>query len=250
MSEDMPPPNTAAAAPASPATPAPADDAAHILVVDDDRRLRELLSRYLARDGYRVTTAGDAAEARRQLRGLDFDLIVLDVMMPGENGIDFTRSLREESQVPILMLTAQAEAKDRVLGLETGVDDYLTKPFEAKELSLRIASILRRVAPKETAQARLVRFGPFVFHCDRGELRQGDEIIRLTDRERFMLQLLAATPGEPVARELLAGSAAAANERTIDVQINRLRRKIERDPANPVYLQTARGAGYRLLPER
>jgi two-component system phosphate regulon response regulator OmpR len=249
MSEDMPP-SAATAAPASPTTPAPADDAAHILVVDDDRRLRELLSRYLARDGYRVTTAGDAAEARRQLRGLDFDLIVLDVMMPGESGIDFTRSLREESQVPILMLTAQAEAKDRVLGLETGVDDYLTKPFEAKELSLRIASILRRVAPKETAQARLVRFGPFVFHCDRGELRQGDEIIRLTDRERFMLQLLAATPGEPVARELLAGSAAAANERTIDVQINRLRRKIERDPANPVYLQTARGAGYRLLPER
>ena len=248
MSEDTTPP-IAAPAPVN-TTPAPADDAAHILVVDDDRRLRELLSRFLAREGYRVTTAGDAGEARRHLKGLDFDLIVLDVMMPGESGIDFTRSLRQDSQVPILMLTAQAEAKDRVLGLETGVDDYLTKPFEAKELSLRIASILRRVAPKETAETRLVRFGSFVFHCDRGELRQGDEIIRLTDRERFMLQLLASTPGEPVARELLAGSAAAANERTIDVQINRLRRKIERDPANPVYLQTARGAGYRLLPER
>jgi two-component system phosphate regulon response regulator OmpR len=248
MSEDTTPPN-AAPAPVN-TTPAPADDAAHILVVDDDRRLRELLSRFLAREGYRVTTAGDAAEARRHLKGLDFDLIVLDVMMPGESGIDFTRSLRQESQVPILMLTAQAETKDRVLGLETGVDDYLTKPFEAKELSLRIASILRRVAPKETVQTKLVRFGSFVFHCDRGELRQGDEIIRLTDRERFMLQLLASTPGEPVPREMLAGSAAAANERTIDVQINRLRRKIERDPANPVYLQTARGAGYRLLPER
>lgn len=228
----------------------PADDAAHLLVVDDDKRLRELLSRFLVREGYRVTAAGDAAEARRHLSNLDFDLIVLDVMMPGENGIDFARSLRETSQVPILMLTARAEASDRVLGLETGVDDYLTKPFEAKELSLRIGSILRRVAPKPLNQPTLVRFGPFVFHCERGELRHGDDVVRLTERERYMLQLLAKTPGEPVARELLAGSAAAANERTIDVQINRLRRKIERDPANPIYLQTARGAGYRLLPER
>ncbi|MBN9083569.1 MAG: DNA-binding response regulator [Rhizobiales bacterium 62-17] len=228
----------------------PADDAAHLLVVDDDKRLRELLSRYLVREGYRVTAAGDAAEARRHLSNLDFDLIVLDVMMPGENGLDFARSLRETSQVPILMLTARAETSDRVQGLETGVDDYLTKPFEAKELSLRIGSILRRVVPKPLNQPTLVRFGPFVFHCERGELRHGEDVVRLTERERYMLQLLAKTPGEPVARELLAGSAAAANERTIDVQINRLRRKIERDPANPVYLQTARGAGYRLLPER
>ncbi|HEV2574033.1 response regulator [Methylocella sp. CPCC 101449] len=228
----------------------PADDAAHLLVVDDDKRLRELLSRYLVREGYRVTAAGDAAEARRHLSNLDFDLIVLDVMMPGENGLDFARSLRETSQVPILMLTARAETSDRVQGLETGVDDYLTKPFEAKELSLRIGSILRRVVPKPLNQPTLVRFGPFVFHCERGELRHGEDVVRLTERERYMLQLLAKTPGEPVARELLAGSAAAANERTIDVQINRLRRKIERDPANPIYLQTARGAGYRLLPER
>ena len=228
----------------------PADDAAHLLVVDDDKRLRELLSRYLVREGYRVTAAGDAAEARRHLSNLDFDLIVLDVMMPGENGLDFARSLRETSQVPILMLTARAETSDRVQGLETGVDDYLTKPFEAKELSLRIGSILRRVVPKPLNQPTLVRFGPFVFHCERGELRHGEDVVRLTERERYMLQLLAKTPGEAVARELLAGSAAAANERTIDVQINRLRRKIERDPANPVYLQTARGAGYRLLPER
>lgn len=227
---------------------APADDAPHLLLVDDDRRIRTLMSRYLSQQGYRVSVATDAADARRKLEGLAFDLLVLDVMMPGENGLDFARWLRGHSQVPILMLTARTEASDRVAGLETGVDDYLTKPFEPKELALRIASILRRAAPAQAvAPQQTVRFGKSVFHAERGELRQGEETVRLTERERFMLQLLARTPGEPVSREALAGTDAPGNERTVDVQINRLRRKIERDPANPVYLQTARGAGYRLV---
>ena len=228
--------------------PAPSDDAAHLLLVDDDRRIRTLMSRYLAQQGYRVTTAADAADARRKLEGLAFDLLVLDVMMPGESGFDFARWLRTVSHVPILMLTARTDAADRVEGLETGADDYLTKPFEPKELALRIASILRRSAPAPAVAApQTVRFGQSVFHVERGELRQGEETVRLTERERFMLQLLARTPGEPVSREALAGALTAGNERTVDVQINRLRRKIEKDSANPVYLQTARGAGYRLV---
>lgn len=231
----------------APRAPIPADDAAHLLLIDDDRRIRTLMSRYLGQQGYRVTTASDAADARRKLAGLSFDLIVLDVMMPGENGFDFARWLRSVSQVPILMLTARADAADRVAGLETGADDYLTKPFEPKELSLRIGSILRRMAPVAAPTSpQTIRFGQSIFHVERGELRQGEETVRLTERERFMLQLLSRTPGEPVSRETLAGSA-PGNERTVDVQINRLRRKIERDPANPVYLQTARGAGYRLV---
>lgn len=234
------------------ATP-PADDAAHVLVVDDDRRIRELLSRYLRQQGYRVTTASDAAEARAKLKGMDFDILVLDVMMPGENGFDFAMWLRSESDAPILMLTARTEAADRVRGLEAGVDDYLTKPFEPKELSLRIASILRRAQPKPAPPPTVesVRFGRFVFHCERGELFRGDLLVRLTERERVMMQLLARTPGEPVTREVLAGAGSlASTERAIDVQINRLRRKIESDPAEPRYLQTARGAGYRLVVDR
>lgn len=229
---------------------APADDAAHLLLVDDDRRIRALMARYLTAQGYRVTTAEDAADAWRRLGSLAFDLIVLDVMMPGENGFDFATRLRRDSRVPILMLTARSETNDRVRGLEAGADDYLTKPFEPKELSLRIASILRRVAPPapEPALAPVARFGPFAFDIERGELRRDDDIVRLTDREKLMLQMLARGAGEPVAREALAGD--GANERTIDVQINRLRRKIEIDPANPLYLQTARGAGYRLMTDR
>ena len=236
----------------APAPAGPADDAAHLLVVDDDRRIRVLLQRFLSGNGYRVTTAGDAAEARAALGSLVFDLIVLDVMMPGESGVDFALSLRKTSQVPILMLTARAEGADRVRGLETGADDYLTKPFETRELLLRIASILRRAAPRAVDPApEHAKFGPFVFNLPRGELRRGaDEIIRLTDREREMLRFLAAAKGGTVSRDALAGSGVAENERTVDVQVNRLRRKIERDPANPAHLQTVRGAGYRLLTER
>ena len=231
-----------------------ADDAPHLLVVDDDRRIRALISRYLTGQGYRVTTAGAASEARSRLRSMHFDMIILDVMMPGESGIEFAESFREDSDVPILMLTARTETDDRVRGLEAGADDYLSKPFEPKELSLRIASILRRTAaraePTVIATVPSVRFGAFSFNLERGELRQGDELIRLTDRERFMLRLLANAAGEPVSRETLAGEGGANNERTVDVQINRLRRKIEIDPTNPMHLQTARGAGYRLMLDR
>lgn len=228
--------------------PEPVEDAAHVLVVDDDRRIRMLLSTYLRKHGYRVTIAASAEEARAYLEGLAFEIIVLDVMMPGQNGFDFAASLRQTSQVPILMLTARSESNDRVRGLEIGVDDYLAKPHEPKELLLRIGSILRRTRPsREKAGAAVVRFGPFSFSLERGELRVNDEVVRLTERERDMLRLLSAHSGESVSREALTGSGAAANERTIDVQINRLRRKIESDPANPVYLQTARGAGYRLI---
>lgn len=234
---------------------APADDAAHLLIVDDDRRIRALLSRFLFEQGYRVTTAGDAAEAVACLQNFAFDLIVLDVMMPDENGCEFAARLRrdatERAHVPILMLTARTEAEDRVRGFEAGADDYLGKPYEPRELSLRIASILRRAQPRGTAlPVTLVRFGDFSFDLDRGELRQRDEVIRLTDREREMLRLLAENAGATVPREALAGPGIAGNERTVDVQVNRLRRKIERDPANPLYLQTVRGAGYRLLVDR
>jgi two-component system phosphate regulon response regulator OmpR len=230
---------------------APGDEAAHVLVVDDDRRIRMLLSTYLRKNGYRVTIAASAQEARAYLDGLTFEIIVLDVMMPGENGFDFAASLRRTSQVPILMLTARSESEDRVRGLEIGVDDYLAKPHEPKELLLRIGSILRRTRPAPPRPGvGVVRFGPFSFSLERGELRANDEVVRLTERERDMLRLLCANSGESVSREALTGSGAAANERTIDVQINRLRRKIESDPANPLYLQTARGAGYRLIIDR
>jgi two-component system, OmpR family, phosphate regulon response regulator OmpR len=224
------------------------DNAPHLLVVDDDRRIRDLLSRYLQREGYRVTTAQNAADARAKLDGLAFDLLVLDVMMPGETGFEFAKALRKTSQVPILMLTARAEKESRINGLEIGADDYVAKPFEARELSLRIASILKRaqpVAPPPPAES--IRFGPFVFHISRGELRRGDDLIHLTDREKDILRLLAALPGETVPRLALAGSGAAAGERAVDVQVNRLRRKIENDSANPLFVQTVRGLGYRLL---
>jgi two-component system phosphate regulon response regulator OmpR len=223
------------------------DDAAHLLVVDDDRRLRDLLSRYLQREGYRVTTAKNASDARVKLDGLTFDLLILDVMMPGESGFELAKSVRTTSQVPILMLTARAETEHRINGLEIGADDYMAKPFEARELSLRVASILKRAQPTPTPPAESVRFGPFVFHIARGELRRGDELIHLTDREKDILRLLAASPGETVPRLSLAGNGAAAGERAVDVQVNRLRRKIESDPTNPLYLQAVRGVGYRLL---
>jgi len=226
----------------------PHDDAPHVLVVDDDRRLRVLLSSFLRKHGYRVTVAASAAEARAFLGGLAFEIIVLDVMMPGENGLDLAASLRQRSDIPILMLTARSDAVDRVRGLEVGVDDYLGKPYEPRELLLRIASILRRTRPGLVdAEDTLLRFGAFVFNLERGELRCGEQIVRLTEREREILRLLGATPGMSVSREALSSPGASAQERTVDVQINRLRRKIERDPTNPLHLQTARGSGYKLV---
>ena len=224
-----------------------ADDAPHLLVVDDDRRIRDLLSRFLSTEGYRVTTAETAADARAKLVGLKFDLLILDVMMPGENGFDFAKSLRSTSNVPILMLTARDAAESRIKGLEMGADDYLSKPFEPRELSLRIASILKRAQPAHTPPVESLRFGPFVYHLSRGELRRGEKVIRLTDREREMLRILAATPGETVTRLALADNGGTISERAIDVQVNRLRRKIEHDPANPLFIQTVRGIGYRLV---
>ena len=230
------------------------DHAPHVLVVDDDRRLRELLARFLAAHGYRVTTAASAAEAQAKRGSLVFDALVLDVMMPGENGFDLARRIRAESQVPILMLTARADPADRVAGLEIGADDYLPKPFEPRELILRLGNILKRSAANDarppSRQTQSVRFGPFTFRFDRGELRREDEVIRITEREREILSILGHRAGANVPREDIAGGANGLNERTVDVQINRLRRKIEVDPANPVFLQTVRGIGYRLVIDR
>jgi two-component system phosphate regulon response regulator OmpR len=223
-----------------------ADDAPHILVVDDDRRIRELLKRYLSENGYRITTAENADMARAQFSGLVFDLIVLDVMMPGESGLDLTSSLRRTSNVPILLLTARAEAEHRIDGLERGADDYLPKPFEPRELLLRIGTILRRSREPAFAQADL-SLGEANFNAARGELKRNGEMIRLTTREVQLLRIFAAHAGKPLSRLDLCENEAA--ERSIDVQINRLRRKIERDPRNPVYLQTVRGEGYVLMPD-
>jgi two-component system phosphate regulon response regulator OmpR len=223
------------------------DDAPHLLVVDDDRRIRDLLSRFLAGEGYRVSTAETAADARSRLKGLSFDLLILDVMMPGESGFDLAKAIRGDSNVPILMLTARDAAESRIKGLEMGADDYLSKPFEPRELSLRIANILKRAQPAAPQPVESVRFGPFIYHLARGELRKGDEIIRLTDREREMLRVLAGSPGETVTRLSLAGNGGSVSERAVDVQVNRLRRKIELNPANPLFVQTVRGIGYRLV---
>ncbi len=228
-------------------TPRPADDAPHLLLVDDDRRIRDLLSRFLCGEGYRVTTAMSAKDARAKLLGLHFDMLILDVMMPGETGFELARFIRASSSVPIIMLTARHEAESRIEGLQIGADDYVAKPFEPRELSLRIGNILKRTAPPPVETLELVGFGPYIFHLERGELRQGDEIIHLTDRERDMLRILASTPGETVPRGALTGGDGSANERAVDVQINRLRRKIERDPASPLFLQAVRGVGYRLV---
>ncbi|MEX0956533.1 MAG: response regulator transcription factor [Rhizobiaceae bacterium] len=225
------------------------DDAPHVLVVDDDTRIRTLLKQYLAEQGYRVSTAADAAEARRRLEGLDFDLIVLDVMMPGENGVDLTRSLRERKEIPILMLTALSETESRVSGLSAGADDYLPKPFDPRELLLRINNILRRGAPSSTPKLEQVVFGPYAFQIARRELKRGGEVLKLTEREQEILTIFCERAGETIPRHELVGGDAEVGERTIDVQINRLRRKIERDPSNPVWLQTVRGVGYRLSVE-
>jgi two-component system phosphate regulon response regulator OmpR len=228
-------------------TAALADDAPHLLVVDDDRRIRDLLSRFLLGEGYRVTTADTAADARAKLAGLRFDLLILDVMMPGETGFELAKDLRTSSNVPIVMLTARDEAASRIEGLTLGADDYVGKPFEPRELLLRIANILKRASPAAAPPVESVCFGDFRFHITRGELKRGEEIIRLTDRERDMLRLLAATPGETVPRLALAGNGGSIGERAVDVQVNRLRRKIEHDPANPLLVQTVRGIGYRLV---
>jgi two-component system phosphate regulon response regulator OmpR len=227
----------------------PAADAPHILVVDDDRRLRTLLSRYLAENGYRVSTAEHAAEARARLQGLDFDLLIVDVMMPGESGLELTQSLRERSKVPILMLTAMGEAENRIEGLERGADDYLAKPFEPRELVLRIRSILARTrAASESAGT--VAFGDCTFDPARVELKRGGQIVRLTTTEANLLKTLARHAGQVLSREDLGRiSGEAGSDRAIDVQVTRLRRKIEDDPRLPRYICTVRGQGYVFRPD-
>ncbi|MGH6882333.1 response regulator [Hypericibacter sp.] len=224
-------------------------EAPHILVVDDDNRLRELLRKYLADKGFRVTAAADAKQARERLAGLSFDLIVCDIMMPGESGLELTQSLRRESNVPILLLTAMSEAQHRIAGLEQGADDYLAKPFEPRELVLRIQNVLRRSRDAQAAAAprRLLRFGPHAFDLDRRELKRGQEEIRLTAAEAELLAALAQRAGEAVSREELSQQPSAEGSgRAVDVQITRLRRKIEPDPRFPRYLHTVRGRGYML----
>jgi two-component system phosphate regulon response regulator OmpR len=215
----------------------------HILVVDDDRRIRQLLQSYLVENGYRVTAAASAAEARERRRGMAFDLIVLDIMMPGENGLALIESLRQGADsIPVLMLSALADPSDRIAGLTAGSDDYLSKPFEPRELLLRIGNLLKRSAT--AAGSGEVRFGPFTFNVQRGELRKDGEPLRLTGREKDFLRALAANPGLPVARADLAQPGSEESARSVDVQINRLRQKIEANPSAPVFLLTVRGAGY------
>ena len=219
------------------------DEASHILIVDDDRRIRELLKSYLTSNGYRVTAAAQADEARKAMMSFAFDLLIVDVMMPGESGLSLTRSLRETNDVPILILSALAESSDRIEGLSSGGDDYISKPFEPQELLLRIANILRRKT-KVAAPVQDIMMGPCSFNLQRGELRRDGQTVKLTSRERDLLRLFAERRGEAISRNELAGENSSESVRAVDVQINRLRRKIEADPATPVYLQTVRGSGY------
>jgi two-component system phosphate regulon response regulator OmpR len=223
------------------------DDAPHVLIVDDDYKIRDLLARYLYTQGFRVTTAADAETAQASLRGLDFDIVLLDVMMPGISGLDLAREIKRVRDIPICMLTARAEAEHRIEGLEIGVDDYVPKPFEPRELLLRLRNILKRGQSAQVAaqpQSDEVRMGTLVFHIARGELKRNNETVKLTERERDLLRQFAQKPGTPIQRYELATDETTGNDRAIDVQINRLRRKIETDPSNPVYLQTVRGKGY------
>ena len=228
---------------------------AHLLIVDDDERIRLLLQKFLIRRGFFVTAARDAEHARRVLSGLEFDLIVVDVMMPGEDGVSFTRSLRETLSTPIMLLTAKGETDDRIAGLEAGADDYLAKPFEPKELLLRINAILRRVPQSDIGAAvpKVLSLGPVRYDVERGELWRGEALVRLTATESQLMKIFSATPAEAVSRtalvEQLGRDGGQAQERAVDVQITRLRRKIELDSKQPRYLQTVRGSGYMLVPD-
>ncbi len=220
----------------------------HILAVDDDDRLRDLLKRYLSREGHDVTTAKDAASARKLMATMTFDLVILDVMMPGEDGLSLLKSVREKkSDTPIILLTARGQPSERIEGLKLGADDYLAKPFEPEELALRITSILKR-APSE-APVEELKLAGMIFHGGKGELRKDGRLVRLTESETQLLSILAGRAGAAISRHELAMLTAAGVERSVDVQVTRLRRKIERDPREPVHLQTVRGVGYRLTGE-
>lgn len=231
-------------------TAAPAFDALdrppHLLLVDDDDRIRELLRRYLSQAGARVSAAADAKGARSLLASMDFDLLILDVMMPVEDGFSLAESVRKTSKVPIVLLTARGMPEDRIRGLSIGADDYVPKPFEPAELALRINAILRRTVANRGEAPELVSFGPYSFNSARGELLRDSAIVRLTEAEVVLMRILAARPGDVISREDLAKRTGAGLERSVDVQVTRLRRKIEVDPRAPIYLQTVRGVGYRL----
>lgn len=231
------------------------DPAPHLLIIDDDERIRDLLRKFLARQGFLVSVARDAQHARRVLSGLEFDLLVMDVMMPGEDGVALTRALRETITTPILLLTAKGDTADRIAGFEAGADDYLPKPFEPKELLLRINAILRRMPDPEpdNAAPKVLSMGPVRFDIDRAELHRGEDMIRLTATEVQLMRIFSENLREPVSRaklvEDLGRDKGQAQERAVDVQITRLRRKIEADPKQPRYLQTVRGEGYMLAPD-
>ena len=226
------------------------DEAPHILVVDDDARLRKLLQDFLSGNGYRVSVAASAVAARQMMQALAFDACVLDVMMPGETGLSFVKTLREErADIPVLMISALSESADRISGLSSGSDDYLPKPFEPEELLLRLRNLLRRAVVAKP-RVDVARFGLFVFDLQLGELRKADVPLRLTTAEKEILRILAKANGEVVSRLGLALDGADVSTRKVDVQINRLRQKIEDDPANPRYLQTVRSAGYVLHVEQ
>ena len=230
-----------------------ASEAVHLLVVDDDDRIRDLLKQYLARAGFRVTTARHAAAARRMLELFEVDLLVLDVMMPGETGFELAAWLRAQpgakGRTPVVILTARGQPDDRIEGLSLGADDYLAKPFEPQELVLRIGAILRRTGAKADRPRRL-SLGLCSFDLERGELYRGDDPVRLTEAEAQLLRRLAGDPNAPVERRLLASGAGDDGAgRAVDIQVTRLRRKIEADPKNPRYLQTVRGVGYMLAPD-
>jgi two-component system phosphate regulon response regulator OmpR len=221
----------------------------HLLVVDDDERLRELLQRYLSSNGFRVSAASDAESARALMKSMAFDLLILDVMMPGESGLDLARAIRANSQVPVMMLTARGDTEDRIAGLEHGADDYLPKPFEPRELLLRVSALLRRAAPPARTAHAEVRLGECVFDPQRAQLRRKGKPVKLTSSEALLLQLFAANAGRAFSRADLCARLGVALERSIDVQVTRLRRKIEEDPKLPLYLQTVRGIGYVLVPD-
>lgn len=219
----------------------------HLLLVDDDDRIRDLLKRYLTQAGARVSAAPDAAAARKLLAAMDFDLLILDVMMPVEDGFSLAEAVRKSSKVPIILLTARGMPEDRIKGLSIGADDYVPKPFEPAELTLRINAILRRTQTARGEAPDVINFGPYAFNSVRGELSRQGDIVRLTEAEVALLRILAARPGEVVSREELAKRTGAGLERSVDVQVTRLRRKIDADSRAPIYLQTVRGVGYRLL---
>lgn len=231
-------------------------DDAHLLIVDDDERIRGLLQKFLMRSGFLVSTARDSAHARRVLSGLEFDLLVLDLMMPGEDGLSLCRALRDEGvTTPVMMLTAKGETDERISGLEAGADDYLSKPFEPKELLLRINAILRRVPASDSSETmpKVLHLGDIRYDLERGELWRGEELIRLTATESQLMRIFSASPAEPIDRstlvERLGRDDGTSQDRAVDVQITRLRRKLEADPKQPRYLQTVRGAGYMLAPD-